>query len=401
MKFSIASVLNNAATDHSKSGAPCVLQIVPSLDAGGAERATIDIARALKEAGWTALVASTGGRLESELAAAGGEMIRMDAASKNPRVLFANAALLTDIIRIRNISLIHARSRAPAWSALLAARRANIPFVTTFHGIYNAKGPLKRWYNGVMARGDAVIANSEWTAGHIRNTYPAAEKRLVTIPRGLDLAFFDPATVAPERVAQLRAQWGIRDGERIVLLPGRLARWKGQLVLLDALASMRQRFLVPQGMRAVIVGDAQARDSYRDEIRERIARHGLSDIVTLSDHLSDMPAAYLTAEIVVSASTDPEGFGRVAPEAAAMGRPVIATDHGGARETVLAGVSGLLTPPGDAAALAGALVDLFARTPERLAAMGAAGRAHVRERFTVARMCAETLAVYRNLIARR
>ncbi len=378
-----------------------MLQIVPSLDAGGAERTTIDIARALREAGWTALVASEGGRLEGELAATGAELIRLPVASKNPRTVYANAARLADLIRTRNISLVHARSRGPAWSALMAARRTNIPFVTTYHGIYNAKGPLKRWYNSVMARGDAVIANSEWTANHIRKTYPSADKRLVVIPRGLDLDQFDPGNVAPERIARMRQSWGIGAGERVVLLPGRLARWKGQLVLLDALHRLRQHNLFPPGTRAVIAGDAQTRDSYRDEIRQAITSHGLDGMAVLSDHLTDMPAAYLAAHIVVSASTDPEAFGRVAPEAAAMGRPVIATDHGGARETVLAGTSGLLTPPGDAAALADALAGLLARTPERLAAMGQSGRAHVRDRFTVTRMCADTLGVYRRLIEER
>jgi glycosyltransferase involved in cell wall biosynthesis len=366
------------------------------LDTGGAERTTIDIARALKETGWTALVATRGGRLAPELADAGGELIRMRVDSKNPRRIWENAAELARLIRARNISLVHARSRAPAWSALLAARRCRIPFVTTYHGIYRAKGPFKRWYNSVMAKGDVVIANSQWTAEHVRNTY--APKRLVTIPRGIDLDHFDPAKIDPSRVTALRARWRVHDNERLVLLPGRLSRWKGQLVLLDAVGLLQRKDRLPHGVRVVIGGDAQKRDLYREELKDAVAHHELHGVASIEDHIEDMPAAYCVADIVVSASTEPEAFGRVPPEAGAMGKPVIATDHGGARETVLNGETGLLVPPGNAAALADALADLLARPEEALAAMGAKGRAHIVANFSLDRMCAETLAVYRELL---
>src|SRR6185295_9350287 len=205
-------------TDHSRAGQKgpdahrTVLQIVPSLDAGGAERTTVDIANALIKDRWTALVASRGGRLAHELRDNGGELIRLDAASKNVRTILANVGRFAQLIRERNISLVHARSRAPAWSALMAARRMRIPFVTTYHGMYQAKNPLKRWYNSVMARGDVVIANSQWTAEHIRRNYPSRAKNVVVIPRGIDLTYFNPENVAPERVAKLRAQWHVRQG---------------------------------------------------------------------------------------------------------------------------------------------------------------------------------------------
>ena len=373
-----------------------ILQIVPALDTGGAERTTIDIARALTRAGWTALVATRGGRMALELKEAGGELIRVSADSKNPRTIWANAGHLVRLIRERNISLIHARSRAPAWSALIAARRCRIPFVTTYHGIYQAKGPLKRWYNSVMAKGDVVIANSEWTADHVRRTY--APKHLVTIPRGIDLAYFDPATVAPHRVEALRARWHVDAGERLVLLPGRLSRWKGQLVLLAALDRLQKDSRLPDDVRVVIGGDAQRRDTYREELKEAVVRYDLLGIAGIEDHIEDMAAAYCAADIILSASTDPEAFGRVPPEAAAMGKPVIATDHGGARETVLNGETGLLVSPGNVTALADALADLLARPREELAAMGAKGRAHVVGHFSLERMCSETLAVYRELL---
>jgi glycosyltransferase involved in cell wall biosynthesis len=380
-----------------EKAAPTILQIVPALDSGGAERTTIDIARALKEAGWTALVATRGGRLAYELEDAGGELIRMRVDSKSPRKIWANARALARLIRKRSISLVHARSRAPAWSALLAARRCGIPFVTTYHGIYQARTPWKRWYNSVMARGDVVIANSEWTAEHVRATY--APKRLVTIPRGIDLTYFDPASIAPERVAAIRARWHVGGDERLVLLPGRLSRWKGQHLLISALDRLQKSNRLPDDIHVIIAGDTSRRDNYREQLKDAIVRADLLDVAGVEDHIGDMAAAYLAAEIVVSTSTDPEAFGRVPPEASAMKRPVIATDHGGARETVLNGVSGLLVIPGNVTQLSDALMDMLAKSPEERATMGEKGREHVVRNFSLERMCADTLAIYRELLA--
>ena len=375
---------------------PAVLQVVPSLHVGGAERTTLDVARALKVAGFVPLVISEGGRMEAELKRSGAELIRLPIASKNPATMLLNAGRLARIIRKRNIALIHARSRAPAWSALLAAKRTNIPFVATYHGIYPADGQLKRLYNSVMARGQAVIANSEWTAAHIRATYPRLIQHLAIIPRGLDLENFNPETVSPERVARLRQIWGAAPQHRVVLLPGRITRLKGHGVFLDALGLMKREGKLPPDVLAVLAGDPQGRDDYYRDVQSRV--DALGRVALLEPHISDMAAAYLASEIVVSPSTLPESFGRVPPEAALMGRAVIATDHGGARETVLAGKSGLLVQPDDPAALAGALADLLARPSGELAKMGAAGRAHVVTRYAVERMCADTLALYRELL---
>jgi glycosyltransferase involved in cell wall biosynthesis len=320
--------------------------------------------------------------------------------SKKPQTIIANAFAIANIIRTQNVLVVHARSRAPAWSALIAARLTGAAFVTTYHGIYNAKNALKRRYNSVMARGDTVIANSEWTARHILATYRFQPKNLTIIPRGMDLDYFDPHRVSAERVATMRDWWLAKESERVILLPGRLTRWKGQLVFVRALARMKREGRLPEGVRAVIAGALQGHSSYVREIINSIEENGLKNVVVVSDHLTDMPAAYLAADIVVSASTDPEAFGRVPPEAAAMGRPVIATDHGGARETVRTGQTGLLVSPGSATALAEALGDLLARSPADLAAMGAKGRAHIEANFTVERMCADTLNIYRTLIER-
>jgi glycosyltransferase involved in cell wall biosynthesis len=390
---------NTLERRHSSAerAAPVVLQVVPALDSGGAERTTIDIARALKEAGWTALVATRGGRMAPELRDAGGELIRMRVDSKSPRRIWANARAFARLIRDRNISLVHARSRAPAWSALLAARRCGIPFVTTYHGIYQAKTPWKRWYNSVMAKGDVVIANSEWTAEHVRGTY--APKRLITVPRGIDLSYFEPANVAPERVAAIQERWSIRPGQRLVLMPGRLSRWKGQHVLISALDRLQKNDRLPGHVRVIMAGDTSRRDNYREQLKDAIVRADLLGVASVEDHVGDMAAAYLAAEIVVSASTDPEAFGRVPPEASAMKRPIIATDHGGARETVLNGISGLLVIPRNVTQLSDALVDLLAKSPAERTAMGEKGRDHVVRNFSLERMCADTLAIYRELLA--
>ncbi len=374
-----------------------VLQIIPKLETGGAERTTVDMAAALTAAGWRALVVSEGGRLVPELEAAGGEHIHLPAASKSPLTILANAFRLKRIITQRNVALVHARSRAPAWSADLAARLAGVPFVTTYHGIYRAGNAAKRFYNSVMVKGDAVIANSEWTAERIRADYRRVPQRLAVIPRGVDLEVFDPAAVAPERIARLRAQWHTKDGDLVVLLPGRLTRWKGQSVLIEALAAMKRAGRLPR-LIAVLAGDAQGRDSYAAELRHAIGDSGLQNIVALPGHVSDMAAAYLAADIVISTSTKPEPFGRVPVEAGAMGRPVIATDHGGARETVIGDVTGMLIPPCDASALAAALERLIALGPEGRAAMGAKAHAHMREHFSRERMCADTITLYRELL---
>lgn len=385
---------------HNRAGrtnGPAILQVVPRLETGGAERATVDIAAVLAREGFTALVASEGGRMVGELEAAGGEWVSMPLDTKSPLALAANARRLERLIRARSVNLLHARSRAPAWSALWAARAARIPFVTTFHGAYSAGSAAKRLYNSVMLRGDAVIANSQWTADHIASTYAFRPKRLVVIPRGVDLDRFDPAHVSHDRVLDLRRSWGARESDVLILLPGRITRWKGQLVLVEALATILRNGY--GSFHAVLAGDAQGRDSYLAEVRQSIERTGLGERVTIAGHVDDMPAAYRTADIVVSASTNPEAFGRVAAEASAMERPVVATDHGGARETVVPGESGLLVPPADKSALAAAFEQLLKAGAEARRAMGARGREHIARNFSLARMTADTLALYRELTA--
>ena len=379
-------------------GPPRVLQVLPALDVGGGgvERSTIDIAGALVEAGGAAVVASAGGQRLHELERAGATHLQMPLASKNPLVMRGNIERLAAVIRQHDIDIVHGRSRAPAWSALAAAHRTGRRFVTTFHGTYNGRGAFKRWYNSVMVRGDLVIANSEFTAQHIRDNFTVDPARIRVVPRGIDIEIFNPNAVSPERVIQLARQWSLPDGMPVIMLPGRLTRWKGQTVLLDALAQ-----LGGGEVRCLLVGADQGRSRYRRELQSRIPARHLDSVVHVTGHGADMPAAYMLADVVVSASTEPEGFGRVVAEAQAMGRPVVVSAHGGAIEQIKDGETGWGFTPGDPGALAAGLrsaLSLNAAGRERLAR---AASDHVRAHYTKGGMCAATLAIYGELMAGR
>jgi glycosyltransferase involved in cell wall biosynthesis len=312
---------------------PVILQIIPELSAGGAERTTIEMAEAVTRGGGRALVVSAGGRLEDELASAGGELIRFPAKTKNPAAILFNALRLARLIRRRGVSLVHARSRAPAWSVLLAARWTRRRFVTTYHGIYNQESRIKAYYNSVMARGDAVICNSHYTAALVRERHPEASDRAGVIYRGVDLERFDPASVPVERVQALREAWGVPAAKRIVILPARLTRWKGQLVLIDAAARLQERG--EHGDAAfVLAGDEQSRSPYRAELEAAIQAQALRGRVIIAGHCHDMPAAFKAAAFTVLPSIEAEAFGRSCIESQAMGCPVIASNIGAFPETV-------------------------------------------------------------------
>jgi glycosyltransferase involved in cell wall biosynthesis len=383
---------------------PTILQIIPRLDTGGAELSTIEIAGAVAEAGGTALVATEGGRMADRIAEAGGEIVPFAAATKNPLTILANARRLERLIAERGVALVHARSRAPAWSALLAARRAGIPFVTTYHGAYAERGRLKRLYNSVMARADIVIANSAYTAGLVQSRYGTPASRIRIIHRGVDLARFDLAAIQPERVAALRTAWDVSPDAKIVLQAARLTSWKGQRVLVEAAGRLAGDGRLAD-VAIVLAGDAQGREGYTDTLRADILRLGLGGRVHLVGHVDDMPAAFAAAHVAVVASIEPEAFGRAAAEAEAMACPVIATDIGAPRETVLAEpavtaqhATGWLVPPGDADALADRLARALALAPHERSSMGSRARRHVAENFTLARMRRATLDVYDGLL---
>ncbi len=383
---------------------PTILQIIPELDTGGAELSTIEIAGAIEAAGGRAIVLSEGGRLVQSLRDTGAELQFFAAAAKSPVRLLWNAHRIANIIRRDGVDLVHARSRAPAWSAFIATRRTGVPFVTTYHGAYAERTALKRAYNSVMARGDAVIANSHYTADLIRMRYGTPASRLHVIYRGIDGREFDPGHVAQMRVAALRKDWGVGENARVVLQAARLTGWKGQTVLIEAARLLKQQGRLA-GAVFVFAGDSQGRSAYKASLAQAALAAGLEGRIRLVGHVHDMAAAFLTAHVAVVASTEPEAFGRAAIEAQAMGTPVIATDIGAPPETVLSAprvadeaATGWLVPPSDADCLADAIGDALALSPEERAAMGARARAHVMAKFSLPVMKRQTLAVYDALL---
>lgn len=384
----------SSAEDAPRGRPPTVLQVLPALDTGGVEQGTVDVAVATADAGWRALVASAGGPKAYAIERAGGTHITLPLETKNPLRIWRNAARLAELIRREGVDIVHARSRAPAWSAYLAARRTGVRFLTTFHGTYNFKGVLKRRYNAVMAKGERVIAISRFIAEHLKRHYAVPEGRIRVVQRGIDLRHFDPDGVAPERMIRLDHDWQLPDGVPVVMLPGRLTRWKGQLVLIDALARIVDREFI-----CLLVGSDQGRTGYRDELTERVQARGLASRVFIRDDCTDMPACYMLADVVVSASTDPEAFGRIAAEAQAMGRPLVASAHGGVPEQVIDGETAFLVAPGDDVALAQGIARALDLDTHGRAAMAAAARAQARQ-FSKERMCADTLAVYAELLGR-
>lgn len=405
MSFRPGATLSLPSTETHPLAGRTILQIIPELEAGGAERTAVDIAKGLTDVGARALVATEGGRLVAELQAKGGVWLPFPAASKNPVAMALNVRKLVELCREEEVELIHARSRAPAWVALAAAKILKLPFVTTYHGSYNSRSVVKTLYNSVMARGDVVIANSAYTAGLILAKHPMARDRVRVVNRGTNFSAFAPAAVGAERVQALRKSWGVEPHQRIVLLPGRLTGWKGQRVLIEAARIMRDG---GDGDTAfVLAGDAQGRDGYVKELDGLIAKAGLENRVKRVGHCSDMPAAMLSAAVVAVPSTAPEAFGRVAVEAQAMGAPVVVSDLGAVPETVLAPPqvvpgerTGWHIPPDDAAALAAGLREALDLRPSAREALARRARVHVERHFSLEAMVAETLDVYCALLGR-
>lgn len=381
---------------------PTVLQIIPELDTGGAELSTIEIAEAVVKSGGRAIILSQGGRLAPRLKDVGGELVDFPAAAKNPAIMLMNARRIVRLARQEGVDLIHARSRAPAWSALMAARRLKLPFVTTYHGAYNEGSRLKNLYNSVMARADITIANSRYTADLVKSRYGTPEDRIRVIYRGVDIDGFNPQAVSAGRIAALRAKWGVDDHTRVVLNAARLTAWKGQRPIIDAAARMKDRL---GDVVFIMAGDAQGRDAYISELEHVITANKLEDTVRLVGHVDDMPAAFVAAHVAFVGSVEPEAFGRAGAEAQAVGCPVISTNIGAPPETVAAPPrvpaaerTGWLVPPGDLAAYEQALTEALSLTPQERAAMADRARRNILTNFTTRSMQLKTLAVYDSLI---
>ena len=379
------------------------MQIVPELDTGGAELSAVEIGEAVSRAGWRSVIVTEGGRLEAAAEAQGSIVVKFPAATKNPLRMWANIGRLATLARQENVRLIHARSRAPAWSSMLAARRLKVPFVTTYHGAYNESGPAKRFYNSVMSRGDRVIANSQFTADLIRQRYGTHSDKIIVIHRGVDRSF-DRELVSAERIQSVRQRWGVGEDDIVILQAARLTGWKGQQVLIDAAAQLRDEGCA-ENVKFIIAGDAQNRSSYLAALTDQITRLELSETVLLVGHESDMAAAFSASYAVVVASIEPEAFGRVGAEAQALGRPVIATRLGAPQETVRSEpeydqsqTTGWLVSPGDARDLAEAIGAALSLDEVRYSTMAARAIENAHGNFTLEQMKRFTLSVYDDLL---
>ncbi len=361
-----------------------LLQVTPRLGGGGVERATVDMAGAVVEAGYRSIIAAHGG------GEADGEVVDLPVHSRNPAVMLANVGRLAKLIRDHFVSVVHVRSRAPAFSAIAAARRVGVPVVATYHGIYSAGSPLKRWYNGVMTRGDLVIANSDFTREHILSQHRVAPDRIVVVPEGIDTARFDPAVVSLERIASVRAAWGLApdDRRRILLCAARLTSWKGQGTAILALAARSRR-----ENAVLILAGRKDSATYAAALGDLAAKSGVAGSVVFAGPIADMPAALLTADVVVAPSTKAESFGRVVVEAAAMGRPIVASAIGAHLETVEDGVTGWLVSPADPAAWARAIDGALAMPPNAETSRERAVRL-----YSLGAMVEGTFEVYRRLL---
>ncbi len=381
-----------------------VLQVIPRMRAGGAELGCVQVAEALVKAGHRALVASEGGQLVDGLVKAGAEHIVLPLATKNPAGFWRNSRRLAEIIKRKRVDIIHARSRAPAWSALWAARQTGIAFVTTYHSEYSERSRIKNFYNGVMVRSDKVIAVSDYMAHLIRTRYATPESRIAIVHRAFDPAKFDPALVTAESIAAVRKLFAVTEGQRVLLLAGRITPRKAQHNLVEALGILKAQGVA--SIVAVLAGEVE-KPEFRAKLEADASRLGVNDWLRFPGHVQDMAAAYTITDISLNIS-EQEGLPRVAIEAQAMGVPMIVSDTGPGREVALtppdfalSEASGLRVPYGDPKALAEAIATLLHWPESERKACGARGAQHVRSRFTLEQMTSKTLAVYHEVMASR
>lgn len=384
---------------NSSSKTPVVLQLLPSLQSGGVERGTVEMAKAMKENGFIPIVASSGGYMVRQLEQAGITHITLPLNRKSPWNIYQNIRQIERIVQEYKVDIIHARSRAPAWSGYHAAKKTGCHFVTTFHGTYNFTNKLKKRYNAIMTKGERVIAISEFIARHILENYTdVAPDRVVTIPRGVDLDIFVPELIDEKRMMRLFHYTKIPSDLPVILFPARLTRWKGHLFLLEGLKNLPHR-----NFFCIIIGDDKDHSTYRQELEQTIRSYNLVGNVIIVDHSYDMPAAYFISCLVACLSLEPEAFGRVAIEAQAMGKPVIATNHGGFLETILPEKTGWLVTPNDVEQLTKTFdiaLEQLKRSNVR-AEMAENCMAHARNHYPIRKMTDATLAVYKELIGKK
>ena len=377
-----------------------VLQVIPKLGFGGAETGCYDIAHYLSENKCKSYIVTSGGDLIKFIDKKKVKLIRLPVHSKNPLLIFLNALILIGIILIFKISIVHARSRAPAWSCLLATKLTGRKFVTTFHGTYNFSGKLKKFYNSIMVRSDLIIAGSNFIFSHIKNNYSEflkLNRKFLVIFRGINVDYFDPTTKFENDEKKLLQNWEINKEKKIILMPGRLTSWKGQKLLIEAINLVKIE-LGYEAFHVVILGDDQGRDLYKKELVRLTEQYRLTNQIKFIKHCKDMALAYKVSDIIISASIEPEAFGRVAVEAQSMEKLIIASNIGGSNETIIDEKTGFLFESGDAHSLSKKIIKAITMDETSLNLIGKEGRKNIIKKFNVEKMCFSTYSEYKRLL---
>ena len=377
-----------------------VLQVIPKLGYGGAETGCYDIAHYLPENKCKSFIVTSGGELIKYIDKEKVKLIRLPVHSKNPLLIFINSIILIGIILFYNISIVHARSRAPAWSCLLATKLTNRKFVTTFHGTYNFSGKLKKFYNSVMVRSDLIIAGSNFIFSHIKENYSEyfkVKKKFLVIFRGINVDYFDSSTKLDVDEKKLLDKWEIKKEKKIILVPGRLTSWKGQELLIEALNLVKTE-LGYEAFHVIILGSDQGRNLYKKKLIRLTEQYRLTNQIKFIDHCNDMALAYKVSDIVISPSIEPEAFGRVAVEAQSMEKLIIASNIGGSNETIINEKTGLLFESGDAKSLSEKIIRSITMDQTSLELLGKEGRKNIIKKFNVEKMCFSTYSEYKRLL---
>ena len=377
-----------------------VLQVIPKLGYGGAETGCYDIAHYLSENNCKSFIVTSGGELTKFIDKKKVKLIKLPVHTKNPILIIINSIILAVLILFLNISIVHARSRAPAWSCYIATKLTARKFVTTFHGTYNFKSSIKKFYNSIMVKSDLLIAGSNFIFSHISENYKRflnSKKKFLVIFRGINTEYFDADTIKFKNVEKLKNSWKIEENKKIILLPGRLTAWKGQEMFIEAI-NLFQLKNPELDYVAVILGNDQGRTVYRKKLERLVQQFNLTQKIKFVDNCRDMPLAYHISDVIVSSSIEPEAFGRVSVEAQAMKKPIIASNIGGSKETVIDNKTGLLFDSGNPKSLCDKLDEIIKLDSLTLDLMGREGRKNVINRFNIDKMCLNTYSEYKKLI---
>ena len=377
-----------------------VLQVIPRLGYGGAETGCYDIAHYLPENNCKSFIVTSGGELIKFIDTKKVKLIRLPVQSKNPLLIFFNSIILIGIILYYNITIVHARSRAPAWSCLFATKLTRRKFVTTFHGTYNFNGNIKKFYNSVMVRSDLIIAGSNFIFSHIKENYSEflkSTKKFLVIFRGINIDYFDASTKLESDEKKLLQKWEINKEKKIILMPGRLTSWKGQQLFIDAINQVKIE-LGYEAFHAVILGSEQGRDLYKKKLIRLCEQYRLTNQIKFIEHCEDMALAYKVSDIVVSPSIEPEAFGRVAVEAQSMEKLIIASNIGGSNETIINGKTGILFESGNVKSLSEKIIQAITMDETSIKSIGKEGRKNIIKKFNVEKMCFSTYSEYKRLL---